>query len=123
MSHTWYEAKLNTCTVNILNKRIFKEGVLEPKVSFKSLAPSGFVIKIHICTLFKLIRSYLRFFVTLKPSHILFMVTPVLLLQLPRRQILLISSLSVVKYEKECIRVHLLKDSWIFKNIRRGRWE
>jgi len=53
---------------------------------------------------------------SLKPRHILLVIPPTPLLQLPRREVLLIRPLCIVEYKKETIRPQFLKHPRIFKD-------
>ena len=101
---------------------IFQKRVLESEVLLDPRAPSCFVIKVNVGSLFVLIRRYLGFFVTLEPGHVLFVEPPRLLLELPSRQVLLVSSLGIIKDKEQTVGTQLFKDLRIVKDwTGRGR--
>ena len=71
--------------------------------------PCAFVVKEPICALLELLCDCLWLFVTLKPSLILLMEAPALILQCLGREILLVSPLLVVEYVEKCV--------WIYTRV------
>lgn len=69
----------------------------------KDNSPSGFIIEESVSALFKLLRDILGLFMSLEPGLILLVKPPALILQRLCCQILLISTLFVIKDIEECV--------------------
>lgn len=97
-------------------QRIFQKGVLKTEILLDTSAPPSLVIKVDVGSLLVFIRRHLWFFVTLEPSHVLFVEPPGLLLQFTSSQVLLVRSLSVVEDEEQAVGAKLFKDLWVVKD-------
>lgn len=98
---------------------LFKVSILKSEFCFLSLAPSSFIVKVHICALFVVVCDLFGFLMPLKPCEVLLVVPPRLFLQLTCSKVLLIGALLIVENEEQCIRVEFLKDGGCFKD---GQW-
>mmetsp|Transcript_20492 Transcript_20492/g.48076 ORF Transcript_20492/g.48076 Transcript_20492/m.48076 type:complete len:220 (-) Transcript_20492:337-996(-) len=104
-----------------LLQRVFQKGVFESEVLFDARAPTRLPVKIHVGPLLVFVRCDLGFLVPLEPGHILFVKPPGLLLKFPRRQILLVGPLFVIKNVKQGVRSQFLENGRVFKQRVRGR--
>lgn len=102
-------------------QRVLQIRVLKPKVAFNPLTPARFVIEVHVSSLFVFVRRYFGLFVSLKPSHVLFVISPTLFFQFASRQVLLVRALRVIKNKKQSVGSEFRKDVGIVQNAgRRG---
>ena len=74
------------------------------------------IIKIDIGALFIFIGGDLWILVSLEPGEVLGVITPRLLLQLSRRQVLLVCALLEIEDEEQCVRVVLLEETRVFED-------
>ncbi len=90
-----------------------------------STSLTALVVEVHVSPLLVLVRWQIWFFMSLKPGHVLFMKSPRKLFQLFRRQILLITSLLIVKGQEQCVdRKSSFEESRVIKNWQwsGGKW-
>ena len=104
---------------HILLQRILKEGILESKVRLNPLGPPLLEVEVHVSALLILVRGDLRLLVSLEPSRVLRMEPPALLLQLLRRQVLLVRALGVVENEEQTVDAGLFVEGRIVEGSRR----
>lgn len=103
----------------ILLQRIFQVRILKAEILFDARAPSRFVIKVNVSSLLVLVSRNLWFFVTLEPGHVLLVKPPTLFLERPRRKVLLVGALGIVKNKEQTIRSKLIKDGRVVENCGR----
>lgn len=90
--------------------------ILEGEVGLNLLAPAALIVEVNVRPLLVLLRRQFGLIVPLKPGQKVFVVSPRLLLELARGQVLVGSALLEVEDEEERVRGKLLEDGRVVED-------